>query len=166
KDAGNLQLAGDTQATHAIGRQAGDLQTAEIDFAAQSRELAAHDVEHRGLAGAVRADDAENPGLVEVDRELVENGDFADMHAHAVERQFRRRRRGGGAGRGGGRAAAPPGAATPARSRLRAGKRRSSGSANPEMPRGKTRTMAMKKSAISTSQNGKVSRNCAVSEPT
>ena len=65
-----------------------------------------------------------------------------------------------------GRAAGSPGATIAACFRLRGGKRRKSGSANPATPRGNTRTMAMKNSAISTSQNGKLSRNCAVSEPT
>ena len=66
----------------------------------------------------------------------------------------------------GGRAAGSPGAVIAALSGLRFAKRRSSGSGKPAMPRGNTSTMAMKNSAISTSQNGSVSRSCAVSEPT
>ncbi len=49
---------------------------------------------------------------------------------------------------------------------VRGFKRRANGSAKPAIPFGNTKTMAIKNNAINTSQNGKVSRSCAVKEPT
>ena len=75
----HLEGAPDAQAPDAARRQAGDVLAGQHHAAAVGRELAAHHVEERRLAGAVGADDGEQ--LAGLDRER----DVARGH-HAAER--------------------------------------------------------------------------------
>ena len=72
-------------------RQPAYRHTTEIDGSSHCRKFAAHGIEHRGFTRAVRADNAEYSGRVEVEREPVENGEFAGADADAVEDEARRR---------------------------------------------------------------------------
>ena len=82
KDARNLQLAARRPGADAMRRQAGEVVRPPRPIAACAAPSSplTH-VEHRGLAGAVRADHAEDPGSLEIERQPVEDGDLADVHA-------------------------------------------------------------------------------------
>ena len=43
---------------------------------------AAHDVEHRGLAGAVRPDETADVALIDAERQPIERDDASETHRH------------------------------------------------------------------------------------
>ena len=115
------------------------------------RQLAASAVERRGLAGAVRADHAEDARLLESERQPVEDRDLADVDARhrraRVSPAAARPDRGGAAI-----------AACSAARRKAALERRP----RPDEPCGNSSTTAMKNESRSAiSQNWKRSRKCA-----
>src|SRR3989454_11738734 len=57
-DAGDLKLAGDSEPTDHVGRTTGDVLAAEADRSGVGGKGAGDDVEQRGLAATVGADDA------------------------------------------------------------------------------------------------------------
>ena len=114
-------------------------------------------VERRGLAGAVRADHAE-------DRRARSNSSDSRSRIVTSPTSHARRRRARGAPAA--RAAARARRSRRRRCARRSPSQRSSGAKTPISPAGKTSTTTMKKIAIAISQNGKLSRNSLVSEPT
>ena len=73
------------QAGDAVGAQAGDVVAVEEDAAGVERLEAGDQVEQRGLAGAVRADDAEDLALVHVEGDVGVGGKAAVALGHALD---------------------------------------------------------------------------------
>src|SRR5262249_28740085 len=97
KDVRDLECLREAQAIDALGGQPRDVLAAEAHHAAARGEQAGHDIEQRGLAGAVGADDREDlPGLDgEADaRQRGERAeafrDVVDLEDHAAARRARR----------------------------------------------------------------------------
>ena len=122
---GDLEGAAEAQAPDAARRQAGNVLVGEPDTAAVGRELAADHVEDGGLAGAVGADDRQQPPGVEAKRHVARGHHAAERLAQRLDAQKAHA------------AALSRGAAGPRP------KRDLSSMAPPTMPRGKASTMAM-----------------------
>src|SRR6202521_560336 len=74
-----------TLARDLVRGQAGDVFTLEDDFA-RARTLDAHDRLHRGrLAGAVRADQAENLAGAQIETEVLDRGEAAEALGEAAD---------------------------------------------------------------------------------
>jgi len=101
KGADDLEGAGDPEQRERVGRQAGHVLAEEGDGALGGRKVPGHQIEERGLAGAVRADEPEDLALrgVEVDAvhgmhaaEVLAQGADGKRDAHGALRSKRRRR--------------------------------------------------------------------------
>src|ERR1044072_9552521 len=57
----------------------------EIDLAGVRPPFAGHDIHHRSLAGAVRADDGAHLARVDHEREFVKRLEAVERHADAIE---------------------------------------------------------------------------------
>src|SRR5262249_39473178 len=78
----DLERARDPHGAAAHRRERGDIAAFVHDAAGVGRDRAGHDAEQRGLAGAVRPDDAERLALAE--REIDPGGDDARPEAFGV----------------------------------------------------------------------------------
>ena len=72
-----LERAGHAQAGDAVGPQAGDVAPVEEDTAGVERLKPGDQIEQRGFAGAVGADDADDLALVHVERDVGIGGEAA-----------------------------------------------------------------------------------------
>ncbi len=77
----------------AVRRHVGDVGAVEYELAAGRLVDAAHQVEDRGLAGAVGADDGEDLALVDVEGDAVDGLDAAEVDREAVDGEEAHRRR-------------------------------------------------------------------------
>src|SRR5262249_49355900 len=85
-----LERAADSDRRHAVRRQAEDAPALEQNVALARRIEAAEAVEERGLAGAVRADQAEELATTDRERHAIERHDAAEAHADVAHRDERR----------------------------------------------------------------------------
>jgi hypothetical protein len=74
----DLERAADAEVDDPVRRLAGDLATLEADRPRVRREGAREHVEDRALAGAVRADQAEDLALLDPERHAVDGGEAAE----------------------------------------------------------------------------------------
>src|SRR5215831_13030478 len=90
-----LERAGDPKAGHTVGGFVKDVLTRELDGATARRVEPRQAIEQGGLSGAVRADQAENLTLAELQRHVVERDNSAEIDADVAngEKRFRRRQR-------------------------------------------------------------------------
>ena len=86
-DRGGLELAPDPEADDFLLLAAGDFLVLELDRAVRNPGPAADQVEHGGLAGAVRADDHAQFALVDVEVELVDRLEPVEGDADVLERE-------------------------------------------------------------------------------
>ena len=83
-----LERPPDAERRDAMGRQPEDRAAVEADVASVGRVEAAQAVEERRLAGAVRADEADDGAALDVEAEPVEGDDAAEVNreiAHAQQ---------------------------------------------------------------------------------
>ena len=80
-----LEGARDAEAADAIGPQAGDVAAVEEDAACVERLEAGDQIEQRGLAGAVRPDDADDLALVHIEGDVGVGGEAAVALRHAFD---------------------------------------------------------------------------------
>ena len=83
----DLVGAGDTTGHSGVGRQAGDVLAPEVNPAVLGPVLAHHDAEGGGLAGAVRADEAERLPALDVEAQAVHRGEAAEALGHVAKLQ-------------------------------------------------------------------------------
>src|SRR5207248_5905421 len=83
----DLEGPRDAPVADRVGREAGQLLTEEDDRARRSPERAGDAVEHRGLAGAIRADQAEDLALHDLERDRVERGEAPEVLGDPPDRQ-------------------------------------------------------------------------------
>ena len=88
-----LEGAGDAQRGDAVRRHVGDVGAVEHQLAAGRLVDAAHQVEDRGLAGAVGADDGEDLALADVEGHAVDGLDAAEVDREVVDREEAHRSR-------------------------------------------------------------------------
>jgi hypothetical protein len=81
----NLKRPGDAHAAAAVRRKMRDVDAGKEDAAGVGRQRAAGDAEQRGLACAVRSDDAERVALGEREIDRVRNDDGAEPLGYPVE---------------------------------------------------------------------------------
>ena len=73
-----LEGAREAERGELLGRQAGDVAAREVDAAGVRRVEPGDEIEQRGLAGAVRPDDADQLALGDGERQRVDGGDAAE----------------------------------------------------------------------------------------
>src|SRR5882672_8214496 len=83
----NLKGAADAAVDDPVRRQSRDLGTGEFDRARRWPQRAGEHVEDRALAGAVRADQAENLALIDLERYLVDGREAAKPFYQALDYQ-------------------------------------------------------------------------------
>src|SRR3989442_7421814 len=88
-----LERPPDAERRDAMGRQPEDRAAVEADVASVGRVEAAQAVEERRLAGAVRADEADDRSLVHVERDGVEREDAPETDREVVNGQDRHQAR-------------------------------------------------------------------------
>ena len=100
KDRGFLRQIADAEPRALIHRQLGDVVAVELDGAAIRLDQAGDHVEHRGLAGAVRAEQADRFAAADIDADAAHDLAGAETLFHAMHSQkarpldqARRRRR-------------------------------------------------------------------------
>ena len=81
-----LKRAADADAGNAVRRAPQDAASLEEDVAGGRRVEPAQAVEERRLAGSVRADEAENLSVPEIEGDVVEGEDAAEPHGHVRHR--------------------------------------------------------------------------------
>src|SRR6185369_11706632 len=86
-DGRSLELAADAKTNDLLLPVAGDLLVLELDRAFRNARAAADQIEHRGLAGAVRPDDHAQLALVDVEVELVDGFEAVERNADVLERK-------------------------------------------------------------------------------
>ena len=84
-----LKGAGDAERGDARGPDPGHVPALEPDRAGIRPVEAADDVEHRGLAGAVRADDRGQPAAAHLERHVLDRAHAAEMLRDAEDREQR-----------------------------------------------------------------------------
>src|SRR5262249_18420171 len=94
-----LESARDAAARRLVGPHASTRPALEGDTALLRMVEAVDDVEHRRLAGAVRADDGADLALAHVERHIGERPYAAERQRHVLDRQQRLRDRAVAAGR-------------------------------------------------------------------
>src|SRR5688572_20494302 len=82
-----LEGAGEPAPCPPVRREAGHVGAVDPDLALQWGLQAAHDVEERGLAGPVRADQAGDPPRLRGERHLLQGQPTSEAHAHADDLQ-------------------------------------------------------------------------------
>src|SRR5216683_2745883 len=85
-DRRRLEFAADAATDDLVLLEPGDLLILELDRAAGNLGAAANQVEHSGLAGAVRADDHPQLVLVDVEIEIVDGLETVERNRDAFER--------------------------------------------------------------------------------
>src|SRR5262245_11259841 len=85
----DLQRAFDAEPADLVRLEPGDLATVEEDPAGVGREQAGYQVEERGLAGAVRADDRVQPPAGEAEAQVVDRGQSAEALGQSLGAQDR-----------------------------------------------------------------------------
>src|SRR5205807_8138778 len=81
----DLEGAADAAIDDPVRRAAGDLMPVEIDRACRGHQRARQHVEDRALAGAVRADQAENLALLDPKRHSVDGREAAEALGEALD---------------------------------------------------------------------------------
>src|SRR4030095_5964311 len=79
KDAGDLERPRQSAATEGLGRQTAHFRAAKEDLPGVVRKIAGDQVEERGLAGAVRADDGAQVALGHREVHAVDGLDPAEV---------------------------------------------------------------------------------------
>ncbi len=80
-----LERAGQTEASPAVGAHVGDVRAVQAHRAPVGALQPGNDVEQRGLAGAVGADQARHHPRLGAQRHVGERGDAAEVDAHVVD---------------------------------------------------------------------------------
>ena len=111
----DLEGAADAAIDDAVRRAARDLVALEADRARGRRQRAGEHVEDRALARAVRADQAEDLALLDLERHVVDGGEAAEALDQPLDRQHAGVRVAGVQLRHSPRRACRPAAAAPAR---------------------------------------------------
>src|SRR5258706_4082733 len=83
----NLEAPRDAAPRALVGGQAGDLLAVEADAAALVRKRTRDAVDERGLARAIRADQAEALALADLEAHAVQRGEAAEVLGHALDLQ-------------------------------------------------------------------------------
>src|SRR5438094_8634165 len=84
-----LERAHHPARSDAMRRQAEDRLAGEAHLAARGRESARDQIERRGLAGAVRADHAEDLAFADFEVELVHGGEAAEALGQLLDLEYR-----------------------------------------------------------------------------
>ena len=87
EEARRLKRSAYTHARTCIGRHVGDVLAVKEDLAGIDAVDAADEVEHRALAGAVRADEAADHARLDGEAHVIGRYDAAEALAHAIESQ-------------------------------------------------------------------------------
>src|SRR5206468_11899328 len=82
-----LELAADAGLDDLVLLQIGELLAAKLDRARGRLGLSADQVEHRGLAGAVGADDDANLVLLDIEGEIVDGLESVKGHGERLDRE-------------------------------------------------------------------------------
>src|SRR5262249_34357963 len=85
----DLESAADSTVDDPVRRGARDLMPVEIDRACRRPQRTRQHVEDRTLAGAVRADQAENLALLDRERHVVDRGEAAEAFHETIHHQHR-----------------------------------------------------------------------------
>src|SRR5919107_4670506 len=88
-----LEGAGDAERCDAVRGHVGDVGAVEYQLAAGRLVDAAHQVEDRGLAGPVGADDGEDLALADVEGHTIDSLDAAEVDREAVDQEEAHRSR-------------------------------------------------------------------------
>ena len=90
EDTAKLERARDATGRQFLRRKTGDDLPIETDLAGIGPVEPGHEIEQRGLAGAVRADDADQIALGEVEIDAVDGGQSAEAPRQSAQRKQRR----------------------------------------------------------------------------
>ncbi len=93
EDVRDLEAARQSAPIDPVRRAPGDLLAPQADRARRRRELPAHQVEERRLAGAVRADDGVPLALRDTERDAADDRRRAEALAHVAQLERERGRR-------------------------------------------------------------------------
>jgi hypothetical protein len=91
KEPGDLKRPRDAERRAPVRRERGDIRSRQDDAAARRRQLAADQIEERGLTGAVRADDGVTGPRRQRQAHLVDGLEAAEVTRDAVKLQAGRR---------------------------------------------------------------------------
>ena len=89
EDAAELERARDPSRRQPFRRKAGDVLPLEADIAGIGPVEPGHEIEQGGLAGAVRADDADQLALGEIEVDAVDSGEAAEAARQPAQGQQR-----------------------------------------------------------------------------
>src|SRR4051812_32379196 len=88
----DLKRAGQPSPSNLVWLRARDVLAFEVDAACRGRVDASDEIDERGLARAIRADQADNLALLDREADAIDGIQAAESPRHVVERQQRRHR--------------------------------------------------------------------------